>query len=188
MAKLSATYPIDGVTRDILINNDEIILNTSAVLAATATVGQVLALKATGGVEYTTLTASQITNVPAGNITATDVQSAITELDLKKLNVTNPSMLGSFTEQVYNLVGTIIDPLNGTMQWKVLTGNTTFTEVMGEGTSITLMLDIGANATTWPASINWLGGTAPILSPISTNAIIIWKMNAIVYGSFLGNI
>ena len=186
---LSVTSPVDGKTRSIGINNDVINIVTANVEQGGATAGQVLSLISVGGnVEFKSITASQIGNVPAGNIVATDAQAAINELDVEKLNVTNPSMLGSFTEQVYNLVGTDIDPLNGTMQWKVLGGNTTFTESLSEGTSLTFMLDIGGNTAAWPASINWLGGATPILSPIATNAIIIWRVNAVVYGSFLGNI
>jgi hypothetical protein len=71
---------------------------------------------------------------------------------------------GALVEKVYNLTGTALDPSNGTLQYKTLSANTTFTESFVDGESITLMIDDGSSYTvTWP-TMTWASGSAPTLA------------------------
>ena len=95
------------------------------------------------------------------------------------------SIAGSVGEQVYNLTGTDIDPDNGTIQYKTLTGNTTFTESLTTGQYVTLMIDDGTGFTiTWP-TIYWPGGLAPTLATTGYNVIQLWKVGTDLYGSYV---
>jgi len=89
-------------------------------------------------------------------------------------------------EQQYSLTGTAIDPANGTIQYKTLSANTTFTESLADGEFVTLMIDDGSNSTvTWP-TITWVGGSAPILQTTGYNVIELWQVNGTLYGAFVG--
>ena len=60
-------------------------------------------------------------------------------------------------ETTFNLTGTTLDGTNGPIQYKTLGSNTTFTNSMLEGQSITLMLADGSAFTaTWP-TMTWVG-------------------------------
>jgi len=101
----------------------------------------------------------------------------------------NPSSLvinGEIQEKEYELLGTVIDPANGTIQYKTLAANTTFTESLSNGEYVTLMINDGSAFTvTWP-SISWAGGNAPVLELTGYNIISLWKVNNVVYGVFSG--
>ena len=58
----------------------------------------------------------------------------------------------AIVEKAYNCTGTVLDPSNGTLQYKTLSANTTFTESFVDGESITLMMidDGSAYTVTWP--------------------------------------
>ena len=89
-------------------------------------------------------------------------------------------------EQQYNLTGTVIDPANGTIQYKTLGANTTFTESLSDGQFVTLMIDDGnVNTVTWP-TITWIGGSAPVLQTSGYNVIELWQVNGTLYGAFVG--
>ena len=95
------------------------------------------------------------------------------------------SLGGAVTETVYNLTGTDIDPANGTIQYKTLSANTTLTESLSDGQSVTLAIDDGtAYAITWP-TITWIsdGGSAPTLATTGYTWIVIWQMGATLYGT-----
>ena len=93
---------------------------------------------------------------------------------------------GAIEEQQYSLTGTVIDPANGTIQYKTLSANTTFTESLNNGEFVTLMINDGSNYTvTWP-TITWIGGSAPILQTLGYNVIELWQVNGTVYGAFVG--
>lgn len=90
-------------------------------------------------------------------------------------------------EQQYSFTGTDIDPANGTIQYKTLSGNTTLTESLVDGEYVTLMIDDGTAYTiTWPTT-TWIGGSAPTLSTSGYNVIELWKVNGTLYGAFAGN-
>jgi len=89
-------------------------------------------------------------------------------------------------EQQYSLTGTVIDPSNGTIQYKTLGANTTFTESLANGEFVTLMIDDGTGFTvTWPTT-TWVGGTAPTLGTTGYNVIHLWHINNVLYGAFIG--
>lgn len=93
---------------------------------------------------------------------------------------------GEVEEQQYNLTGTDIDPANGTIQYKTLAANTTFTESLIDGEYVTLMIDDGTGFTvTWP-TITWVGGVAPTLETTGYNIIELWQVNGTLYGAYIG--
>lgn len=101
-------------------------------------------------------------------------------------SITNPSITGSITEQVYNLTGTAISPANGTIQYKTVSANTTFTETLTDGQSVLLRL-IGAYSytITFP-TITWVGAVAPTLT--ANCAIVLWKEQSTLYGAYVGTL
>lgn len=89
----------------------------------------------------------------------------------------------------YSLTGTVIDPANGSVQYKTLASNTTFTESLADGQGVTLMIDDGTAYTiTWP-TITWVnnGGSAPTLATSGYTAIYVFQMNSTLYGLLLGD-
>jgi hypothetical protein len=70
-----------------------------------------------------------------------------------------------------------------------LTGNTTYSDSVSEGESITLMIDDGtAYTVTWP-TITWLnnGGSAPTLATTGYTAIQVWKVSTTLYGALIAD-
>lgn len=106
----------------------------------------------------------------------------------KALGITSQSVVfeNGIEEQQYNLTGTAIDPANGTIQYKTLSANTTFTESLADGEFVTLMIDDGTGFTvTWPTT-TWVGGAAPTLATSGYNVIHLWHINGVLYGAFIG--
>ena len=103
-----------------------------------------------------------------------------------KLDTTNPSIIGSITEQVYNLTGTEINPVNGTIQYKTVSTNTTFTEALIAGQSVLLrLIDADSYTISFP-TITWVGSAAPELT--ANCAIVIWKEQTTLYGAYVGTL
>jgi multidrug efflux pump subunit AcrA (membrane-fusion protein) len=96
--------------------------------------------------------------------------------------------VAEFKETVYNLTGTQIDPANGSVQYKTLTENTTFTEAITDGQAVTLRIEGGATYTvTWP-TMTWIGSggnVAPTLNG-TKDVVVIWQENSTVYGAYVG--
>ena len=107
----------------------------------------------------------------------------------RNVDVDNIQLQGSVREDIYSLTGTDINPANGTIQFKTLASNTTFTITMNNGEYVTIMLNDGSNRTaSWP-SVQWVGtvgGNAPTLETSGYNVITFWKMNGSIYGMFGG--
>lgn len=100
----------------------------------------------------------------------------------------NSVNLKGVSDTVYSLAAeTLLNPLNGSIQIRALTANTTFTESLQSGQSILLMLSGGSSYTvTWP-TITWvrsIGNIAPTLS--NTSAVVLWKTGATLYGAPIG--
>ena len=96
------------------------------------------------------------------------------------------SFKNGIEEAQYSLTGTAIDPANGTIQYKTLAANTTFTESLADGEFVTLMIDDGSAYTvTWPTT-TWVGGSAPTLGTTGYNVIHLWHINGVLYGAFIG--
>jgi len=150
------------------------------VLASTAPTGDV------------TLTGTQtLTNktIAFADNTLTGVAGVTATQTLTNKTVTNVVLDGSVTEDVYVLAGTVIDATNGTIQTKTLSANTTFTESLVAGQSVTLMIDDGSTYTvTWPTT-TWKTdlGAAPTLNTTGYTVVILWKVNSTLYGARVGN-
>ena len=115
-----------------------------------------------------------------------DGSANITVVDNTKLTKTNPSITGSVTEKVYALTGTEINPANGTIQYKTVSANTTFTETLTSGQSVLLRLIGASNYTITFPTITWVGAAAPVLT--ANCAIVLWKEQSTLYGSFVGTL
>lgn len=108
-----------------------------------------------------------------------------------KAPIASPSFTGNasfveVTETTYAIAGTVLDPANGTVQTKTLGANTTFTEALESGQSMTLMINDGAAYTvTWP-TITWVGGAAPILDTTKYTVVTLWKIGTTLYGNLVG--
>ena len=120
------------------------------------------------------------------NGVAFDGTSNITVSDDTKLPKTNPAITGSVTEQVYNLTGTAINPANGTIQYKTVSANTTFTETLTSGQSVLLRLINASSYTITFPTITWVGAAAPELT--ANCVIVLWKEQATLYGAFVGSL
>lgn len=108
---------------------------------------------------------------------------------LTNKTIETPSITKGYTEGVYNLTGTAISPLNGSIQYKTLSANTTFTESLSSGQSVTVMIDDGSAYTvTWPTT-TWKtdNGSAPTLNTTGYTVVVLWKINSTLYGARVGN-
>ena len=97
----------------------------------------------------------------------------------------------AFRENVFALTGTTpaLNPSNGTIQTWTLSGNSSPTDSLAAGESMTLMIDDGTAFTiTWP-SVTWKtdGGFAPTLLTSGLTAIVLWKVGSTLYGARVGN-
>jgi hypothetical protein len=102
--------------------------------------------------------------------------------------VTNQTF-GEITEDVYTLSGTAIDPGNGPIQAKTISGTTTFTfSNFNLGQSVTLALFLAtAQTVNWP-TIYWEGGAAPTLETGSLcNLIELVRIGTAYYGAYVGS-
>lgn len=97
-------------------------------------------------------------------------------------------LTGSYTEDVYALVGTDIDPTNGTVQTLALSAPITLTESLADGQTVVLMITGGdTHAVTWP-TMTWAtnaGNVAPTLTAAST--VVMWQVAGTVYGAYVGS-
>jgi hypothetical protein len=76
----------------------------------------------------------------------------------------------------------------GDIQTWTLPSNSTPTNSLTTGQSITLMITAGAFTITWP-SVTWKtgGGTAPTLNTSGVTAIQLWRVGSTLYGARVGN-
>lgn len=102
--------------------------------------------------------------------------------------LTNKTLMG-YTETVYDFSGSDIGVTNGTIQTTTLYGNTTFTSSLTDGQSVILGITTNAFSVTWP-SITWTkvggGGVAPALTSSGVNWIVLWQVDGVIRGSFMG--
>jgi hypothetical protein len=96
----------------------------------------------------------------------------------------------AIVETVFALTGTTpaLDPSNGTIQTWTLSGNSTPTDSLAAGESLTLLIDDGsAFSVTWPA-VTWKtnSGTAPTLLATGFTVIVLWKVGTTLFGARVG--
>lgn len=102
-----------------------------------------------------------------------------------------PNFAKGYVETVFALTGTIpaLDPANGGMQTWTLTGNSTPTDALQNGESLTLLIDDGtAFSITWP-SVVWKTnlGAAPTLQTTGVTGVVLWKTAGVLYGARIGD-
>jgi hypothetical protein len=108
--------------------------------------------------------------------------------------LTNPSAVGTLTEDVYTITdgaGFAIDPTNGSIQLITLGASRTPTQAnWTAGQGVTLMINDGTAYTiTWTTiGVVWVGGTAPTLATSGYTDIELWKVATTVYGALVGNV
>ena len=94
----------------------------------------------------------------------------------------------AIVETVYSLTGTALDPNNGTVQTKTISANTTFTDSLSSGESMSLHLTSASSYTiSWP-TITWItgnGNSAPILTAADT--VVLFKISTTLYGVLIGS-
>jgi hypothetical protein len=94
----------------------------------------------------------------------------------------------AIVETVYNLTGTALDPNNGTVQTKTISTNTTFTDSLSEGESMSLHLTSASSYNiTWP-TIKWvtaIGNNPPQLTAADT--VVLFKISTTLYGVWIGS-
>lgn len=94
----------------------------------------------------------------------------------------------AIVETIYTLTGDDLNPNNGTVQTKAISANTTFTESLVAGESMSLHLTGASSYTiTWP-TITWItrsGNTAPTLTAADT--VVLFKIGSTLYGVWIGS-
>jgi hypothetical protein len=93
-----------------------------------------------------------------------------------------------FKETTYSLTGTDIDPANGSVQYKTLSANTTFTDSLEDGQSVIVRLEGGATYTVTYPTMTWIGSggnVAPTLNG-TKDTIVFWKESSTLYGAYVG--
>lgn len=159
----SATYTVGTV--EVFVNG---VLLGSADYTATSGTAVVLASGAT-----------------AGDLVTVRAYAFTSEATL----FTDVAFTGSIEEEVFEISGTTpaLDPANGTIQTWTLTANSTPTDSLSSGESITLMINDGFFRTiTWP-TMKWAGGSAPTLATSGYSVVELWKVGSTLYGASVGD-
>ena len=98
----------------------------------------------------------------------------------------NADLTGSVTGQVSAMSGIVLDPGNGTIQTKIVTGNVAFSDGLSSGQSMTLILEgAGSYTVTWP-NATWATGAAPTLT--ARDVVVLFKVGAELMCSYTGSI
>jgi len=150
---------------------------TLTTLGITATAAE---LNILDGVTSTTAELNYNDITTLGTSEASKVVTADANGDVKFAN--------AIVETVYSLTGTALDPNNGTVQTKTIGANTTFTDSLSPGESMSLHLTSASSYTiTWP-TITWItatGNNAPTLTAADT--VVLFKISTTLYGVWIGS-
>ena len=107
---------------------------------------------------------------------------------LTNKTIDDVTLTGIIREETYTLTGTVLSAENGTIQTKALGSNTTLTESLSNGDSITLMVTAGSTyAVTWP-TILWVGQDGDVApTQTASDVYVVWKSGGVLYGSHIGS-
>ncbi len=175
------TGPASSVDGEIALFNG---ITGKAIKSATTTG----LLKATSGVIGA---ASAGTDYLAPAAIGTTVQAY--DVDTAKLDVIQTwaanQTFTETTETTYSLTGTDIDPANGALQYKTISGTTTFTATnFAAGQVVVVALTSGSSHTVnWP-TMTWVtsaGNAAPTLT--AYDVVVLWKISTTLYGAYVGS-
>jgi len=99
----------------------------------------------------------------------------------------NVILSNGLTENVFNTV-TALDPTNGGIQYKTLSANTTFTDSLSNGESMTLRLEGGATYTVTYPTMTWISASGNVVPTLNgtKDTLVFWKENSTLYGAYVG--
>jgi hypothetical protein len=208
-----ATVSNGGSVTTVDINGGTI--DATAIGATTPAAAAVTDLTASGAISLTaasgTISFAGATVSNGGSVTTVDINGGTIDgatvgattaatgrfTSLASDSLTNtagtrgPALTKGYVETVFALTGTTpaLDPANGTVQTWTLTANSTPTDSVAAGESLTLMIDDGTSRTiTWPSVVWKTGaGVAPTLNITGFTAIVLWKVGAVLYGARVGD-
>ena len=181
----NVTYDVGYV--DVYLNGSKLLLDTDftagtgsdITLTTGATTGDIVDIVAYGSFDVANVYTKAQSDAKYATITTAQT---LTNKTVEAVILNN-----GYTEETYNLTGSELNPINGTMQVAVLSGNITFTDSMASGQSLMLMLENGSTYTvTWP-TITWAtstGNTPPTLT--AKDALTFWKIGSTLYGAYVG--
>lgn len=189
--EIAFTGPGSG---DVTLSGTQTLTNKTISYADNTLTG-VVGVTATQTLTNKTLT-SPVINTPSGIVkgdvglgnvdNTSDATKNAATATLTNKTITNLILDGSLTEEVYTFSGTVLEPDNGTVQTITLSGNTTFTDSLSTGQSMTLGIDDGSTYTvTWP-TITWT--TNPVAAPTLPTSgylwVVLWKVGSTLYGKY----
>ena len=146
-------------------------------------------LDGTSSVTGIDINGGSIDGTPIGASSAsTGAFTTVSATDITADSLTSNYVAVDFvSEGVYNLTGTEINPENGGIQYKTLSANTTFTQALSSGNSVTLRLSGGDTyAVTWP-TMTWVTATGNIAPTLNgDDVLVLWKEGTTLYGAYAG--
>ncbi|MDD2784762.1 MAG: hypothetical protein PHO52_11120, partial [Sulfuricurvum sp.] len=114
------------------------------------------------------------------------------KLDISGGTTTGRTVFKEIAETVYALSGTtpVLSSANGNLQTWVLSANSTPTDGLNSGDTITLHIDDGtAYTVNWTSMpIHWIGSSAPIIATTGYSVITLWKIGTMVIGMAGGDV
>jgi len=104
------------------------------------------------------------------------------------VDVSGQVVAESYIETVYN-TGAALDPANGGIQYKILSANTTFTDSLADGESMTLRLEGGATYTVTYPTMTWISASGNVVPTLNgtKDTLVFWKENSTLYGAYVGH-
>lgn len=108
---------------------------------------------------------------------------------LGNVTIADLVLTGFVQEGIGTLVGStpVITPAPSIRTWTLI-ANSTPTETLVNGQSVTLHITAGGFSVTWP-SVTWLNTIAPALGTGAVVSVVtLWKVGGTLYGSFAGSL